>query len=162
MDTPLERTNRAAGNPVYAAPVNLFYEARSQTSTVASFEQQLLNYKKQVTAHLDGYISWWKMSFFGHHHDARARHLKTLINRATTILEIKDLLSDQQALILNKEHVNNNFLLRDTNKDLPRWWTNKQVKNRVVVNNEESYTKQLESAVNSSGYVKALADGLKI
>lgn len=52
--------------------------------------------RKAILQGLTGYIAWWKFSWFGHHHDARARAVKSAINKSTTLGEALSVLYEQQ------------------------------------------------------------------
>lgn len=60
---------------------------------------QLYDCKLEVYRLLDAYISWWKLSLFGHHHDERARSVKDAIKKCHYLEEIKEILENQRDVL---------------------------------------------------------------
>ncbi|KTC98825.1 molecular chaperone DnaJ [Legionella geestiana] len=58
--------------------------------------------RQQICDALREYTSWWKLSLFGHHHDARARHVIQTIQRADTLAQIGLIIENQLALMENQ------------------------------------------------------------
>lgn len=60
---------------------------------------QVATYKEAVIRTLEQYISWYKFGIFGHHHDERARAVRTAIQRSTSIENIYTILKRQEIIL---------------------------------------------------------------
>ncbi len=120
---------------------NVFNPERANTNESSS---RLDGYKAAISKTLDKYISWWKLSWFGHHHDARARTVKEAIQCADSTVEIQHILKRQQAIVA-PDNQNN---LPVTSWIDSRWNEFNTVKNKYPVS--------------QSGYFKVLSEALSI
>jgi len=79
--------------------------------------------KLRVSDHLNKYISWWKLSLFSHHHNARTRAVLAAIQQADSAEKIRAILQLQQDLMTTAD-------LPDAPSGLdPRWAQAQFVKN---------------------------------
>ncbi len=107
---------------------------------------QLYRYKVAITKTIDKYISWWKMSWFGHHHDGRARAVKEAIQFSGSTQEIQNILERQKYMVVPGNENNRN--LPSTIWNDQRWNSPDTVKNKYPVN--------------QSGYFKVVSEALEI
>lgn len=103
--------------------------------------------KSDICQLFDQYISFWKLSIFGHHHNQRAINIKNAIQASKSVLTIIDIL-DVQTNCLNIQDSKIGTLINLTQIDL-RWLCTDQMINRPLV-------------VNTSGYYRAIQDSKKL
>jgi curved DNA-binding protein CbpA len=65
-------------------------------------KDELTEIKQAVCTYFHQYTAWWKLSFFGHHHEARARHMINTINKSNSLAQIGLIIENQLALFDNK------------------------------------------------------------
>lgn len=76
---------------------------------------RLSELKTRIEAIFAAYISCWKCSFFGHHHNARAMIVLEALLQAKTLMDIEEILNNQQRLFISPE------LTTTTGALEPRW-----------------------------------------
>lgn len=104
----------------------------------------LQSYKDNINQVFNKYISWWKFSWFGHHHDERARVVKARIQGSQNVEEIKAILTGQI------------MIMRDESGPLPTTsWQDSRW-------NDRNALKNIPTNPGTSGYCKVLDEALKI
>lgn len=105
----------------------------------------LQSYKDSIKKIFDKYISWWKFSWFGHHHDTRARVVKAQIQNSQDAGEIRAILQRQEAIISRKDE-----------NQLPKssWLDNRW--------NKWGALKNTHANPNTSGYYKVITEALSV
>lgn len=108
---------RSAFNPPSPPPILSLHENADIPPPPPNKPDMLDRYKAVIAKTLDQYISWWKFSWLGHHHDQRARYLKAEIldNRTDSVQQIQDLLTRAADLITPELHTLNYFPNRSVN-----------------------------------------------
>lgn len=102
-------------------------------------------YKDKICKIFNQYISWWKLSWFGHHHDKRARIVKAQIQNCQSIDEIKSILQRQEIIMTQK----NAEQLPNTSWQDNRW-------------NERATLKNTPTHPKTSGYYKVITEALEL
>jgi|GEM_PF-5617061 len=103
-------------------------------------------YKDKVIAILGKYISWWKFSWFGHHHDNRARAVRRQIRSSANIEEIQKILQRQQQ-IASVSHNPAQDSLTATEWSNSRWNEPTGRKNSPKANHPSGYLAVIEEAL---------------
>lgn len=119
--------------------------------------------RQQICDALNEYTSWWKLSLFGHHHDARARHVIQTIQRADTLAHIGLIIENQLALMENQ--VNEPiFMAKNSLFALDRIFANQQAdwhSRRRWYNSAPINLPRQENPMHS-GYYRALKEAQRI
>ncbi|MGC1181349.1 J domain-containing protein [Legionella sp.] len=81
-----------------------YFDALSQLiyPTKPMNTDDLIKIKQEVCSFLNHYTAWWKLSFFGHHHEVRAKQIIKTINKANSLAQIGLIIENQLALFENK------------------------------------------------------------
>jgi hypothetical protein len=139
------KSNHAWHFPFLTRMSHGFFGRWNQSKTPKEPPTPLQDYKNKIGKIFDGYISWWKFSWFGHHHDKRARMVKSQIQSSQEIGEIQSILLRQQ-MIMNKQDVS---LLPNTLWSNHRW-------------NDPDTLKNIPADSKTSGYFKVLTAALAV
>ncbi len=105
----------------------------------------LQHYKDTIREHFDRYISWWKFSWFGHHHDKRARVVKAEIQKCSDVNEIRAILTRQKRVMLQKS----------TAMEPVSRWNDARWNYRTTLHN-------VPTKPSTSGYYKAITQALTV
>ncbi len=169
---PLEEKKYCTAYEIYKYHLRELYESVSPNQFVKQVSEgierleQLINpvkpelkekfqeTKKQVTAEIRNYSACWKMSIFGHHHEGRATHVLSLIEKTNNLDEILLIIDNQLELLENKvnlpafkvkfEQYTQHKITNITFDELERWYNSRPVN----LPNQDS--------LKSSGYYRAL------
>ncbi len=103
-------------------------------------------YRNEISRTLDKYISWWKMSWFGHHHNDRANAVKDVINAAESVEEIRHILL-QQKNIMGQVTDESVTIPDDLSWQSVRWNSFFEIRNRPCDPKTSGYCQVVEEAL---------------
>lgn len=110
----LEIALRAVSPNIFERLFQSFRSFLNNLSGSSGSNSPIDRYKQVIAKTLDKYISSWKLSWFGHHHDQRARYLKQEILNTNSVIAIQGLLLRQCELI-NPENYCDEYAWDDGN-----------------------------------------------
>jgi hypothetical protein len=118
-------------------------------------EQVLSHLKADVQKCLATYTSYWKLSWFGHHHNQRALEVKVAINNCRSLADIRSVLLNQKDIIEGKETPCASPLLAE------RWSSTKFLVNKKINYQSSGFYQAVTAALASLPMEKVIKDANK-
>ena len=124
-------------------------EAEEEARAKQASKEELDRIRPQLLAALNRYSNPYKLSIFGHHHEARDQAIMNAIRKAPSIAEVSKILTHQLSLMCDR----NPSLTEDIDPSLlsQRWCGQLPVHRTLTV-----------TLQNKSGYVRALRQALQV